>query len=208
MLADADTKPPTARTNLNQWMRRPPPAAPLGEVRGVEVLFEGICARLCALVRESHSVVGAMAWFSDPQLMDACKACPGGVDIVVTNDRRNNRHGNTYTDLPSRDPPAPAVTRIGAGCGRFRAFMHHKFLVGLDPAGDPVWCATGSYNGTKHSHLSLENMLVARDAGLARIYLGEFEALRTCSSGVPKPRAAARRKKRKRESPGARPSKK
>ena len=200
--------PLTASTNLNAWsdLRRPPPAAPLPAVAGVEVLFEGIGPRLCALVRGSHSVVGAMAWFSDPALLSACAGCAGGVDIVVTNDRKNNRQGDRYRDLPARPPSARAVTRIGAGCGRFRAFMHHKFLVGLDPAGEPAWCATGSYNGTKHSRLSLENVLVARDPALARIYLGEFEALRRCSGDIPKPRPRRPRKRAARATPGGAPA--
>ncbi len=150
-----------------------------------EVVFEGIAGRLCSLVRSAHSVVGAMAWLSDRELLAALASCAGGVDLVVTNDKSNNRLAALYRELPARPGVAWPVRRLGPGSGRYRPFMHHKFLVGLDAAGRPLWCSTGSYNGTTHSRRSLENIVVLYDQTVAAAYLREHSALAQQAGTIP-----------------------
>jgi len=158
--------------------QRPPAAPP-------EVVFEGIADRLCTLVRSAHSVVGAMAWLSDRPLLAALAGCAGGVDLIVTNDKNNNRLAALYRQLPARPGAAWPVRRLGPGSGRYRPFMHHKFLVGLDAEGRPLWCSTGSYNGTAHSRRSLENILILYDQAVAQAYLDEHVALGRQAATIP-----------------------
>jgi phosphatidylserine/phosphatidylglycerophosphate/cardiolipin synthase-like enzyme len=178
--------------DLNRTVRRP--AASHVVDGGMEVWFDQIAGRLCELIGEAHAVAGAMAWLTDRELLQALRDLEGGAAVVVTNDTSNRRVAAQYRSVPGRRPGEDAVRMLGAGRGRGRPFMHHKFLVGLDRAGAPLWCATGSYNGTRNSRHSLENVLVSRDAGLAGAYLQEWAAVWAAARPVPMPRARKRRK--------------
>ena len=181
-------------TDLNQAVHR---SSGHAETGSTEVWFDDIAQRLCALIQQSHSVVGAMAWLTDKDILQALQDRPGGVALVVTNDSPNRKESPRYRQLPLLPEHAHAVRMLGAGRGRGRPFMHHKFMVGLDRHGKTLWCSTGSYNGTRNSRRSIENVLVSRDADLATAYRLEWEAVWEAARPVPAARPSRPRKRRR-----------
>ena len=163
-----------------------------------EVWFTDIAERMAALFASTPCVVGAMAWFHDRSILRALAGCRG-VGFVVTSEKGCARHhAARFGALPPfHEGERSAVKIVGRATGRRRALMHHKFAVGLDADKiTPLWVLTGSYNPTAHARGSLENVLLARDPALARVYLREYLRLHRVARHCPNPRPRPRPRKR------------
>ena len=79
---------------------------------------------------------------------------------------------NKYKSLPIYKETA--IRYIGSGRGYSKSLMHHKFLVGMDEEGEPLWVSTGSFNMTQSASRHLENCIIIRDPDVANVYLQEF----------------------------------
>ena len=70
---------------------------------------------------------------------------------------------------------------MGAGRGRFKSLMHHKFLIGLSAERTPVWVMNGSFNVTESAVTNLENIMVFDDPEIAMTFFEEFKRLHRVS---------------------------
>ena len=155
-------------------------------------MFRDIATELCALVDEAHAVVGAVAWFTDKDVLRCLAGKRGGVRLAITNDTVRKDVREAYKLLRRADDAISgggggggAVVRVGERGGKMRALMHHKFLVGIGKEGEYLWCVTGSYNVTSHSRRSMENMVVMRDPAVCEAFHNECKAI--FASSVCKP---------------------
>lgn len=105
-----------------------------------------------------HSIVAAVAWFTDREIFDALRrrAIHGvSVRVAITDDEINR---------PPRAPAFDPLTALGAEIHRITqgsrgdALMHHKFCVI-----DETTVVTGSYNWTRQARKNSENVTVVRD---------------------------------------------
>jgi len=133
-----------------------------------DVAFADRCETVVQrFIEDSDDVTGCVAWLTNPRLLDALSRLQS-TRIVVTADKVHNRTA------------AAALRRIGArqiGCarGRFRALMHHKFLVRITD-GQPTHVLIGSYNFTRHSNNNIgESLVVLRCTRTARRFADEVE---------------------------------
>ena len=186
------SKPFVEAPDLNARLSSATRAEPvsIAGVQSATVLFEGIAAHLCALIGRTPFVVGCMAWLSDPDIL-ASLSRTQGVSVVVTNDALLSLSSVTaaYQLLPPLPLPGvpvstSAVRCLGSRSGRFRALMHHKFLVGLDAARQPQWVVTGSFNASGQAARNIENALVVRDVRLADAYFREFRRVLEASKAI------------------------
>ena len=68
------------------------------------------------------------------------------------------------------------VKYVGLGRGKKAALMHHKFLVGVDDQG-PAWVSFGSFNLTNGGMTNLENMVIAEDRSMAKVFYQEYTSI-------------------------------
>ena len=171
----------------------------VSNVANVTVMFEDISDRLCDIISHTPYLVGCMAWLSDKQILSAMEQCRG-VSIVVTNDAllslpsiaASYKRLTPVAATPKADEKHEAIRCLGSRTGRFRALMHHKFLVGLDDARAPVWVVTGSFNASNQAQRNIENAMVIRDARVAAVYHSEFIRVREASKAIAWRRATPR----------------
>ena len=158
---------------------------------GVRIIFSDIATELCVLVAEAHAVVGAVAWFTDKEVLRCMAERKGGVRLAITNDTVRKDVREAYSQLKRADDTIAggggrgAVLRVGERAGKMRALMHHKFLVGIGEKGEYLWCVTGSYNVTSHSRRSMENMVVMRDPAVCEAFHNECKAIFASSACRP-----------------------
>ena len=131
---------------------------------------------VAARIRESHRVVGCVAWLTHDGVLEALGSVPGGFDLVIMNDRCiKTRVLARYAAAGARGGVFHA---FGLRTGKLRPLMHHKFLVGLDASGAPRWACTGSLNLTVHAATNFENVLVLSSPEVAGHLLAEHAAIR------------------------------
>ena len=136
-----------------------------------------------------ESVVGCMAWLSNARVISALGSKSGGSKIVIC-DSRNGKSRKWPTALDVR------IYSMG-GRGRYKPIMHHKFIVGLNVTGDPLWVITGSFNMTQHATRNRENVIALYDPLAIQAYLSEFLSIWTESQRkAPRKRAQAAPKKK------------
>jgi len=123
---------------------------------------------------DTKYVVGCVAWFSNKKIL-AELAKKRGVCVIVTRDKLTKSKSNqtAYKKLKPCYRGGP-IRVVGAGRGKFKSLMHHKFLCGLDADREPLWVMNGSFNMTQSAMTNLENLMVMHDPGIAKAYFEEF----------------------------------
>jgi hypothetical protein len=120
----------------------------------------------------AESIVAAVAWLTDPVLLEALvKAARRGcrVQLALIDDAINRPSGAKLEQLQAAGGAVFWIPEAERGAGS----LHHKFCV-ID--GDAV--ITGSYNWTRRAGRADENILVAHgDLTLAQGYLDAFDRL-------------------------------
>ena len=74
------------------------------------------------------------------------------------------------------------IRAVGEGRGRFKSLMHHKFLIGLSPAREPLWVMNGSFNVTESAVTNIENSMHFDDPEIAGTFFDEFKRIHRISS--------------------------
>lgn len=197
----------------------------------ITVHFGDVAAAAEAFIRDSPMIVGCVAWVKSRRLIAVLAERP--VALVVNKEFGLRVQGNPEREalrpltggvpsrlLPSPTPKEPELAPVRCvgwtAKGRFGALMHHKFLVRLDTAGEPVAVWTGSFNLTAGAENNIENGMVIDDTAIAQAFLSEFSRVwalsepllfaagtptpgsnATVAERVPKKRAPAKRKARK-----------
>ena len=120
--------------------------------------FEDIHAVLLnELARAEHSIVAAVAWFTDREILAALRHRAGhgvSIQVAITDDEINR---------PPKAPPYDSLIELGGAVHRVvsgshnASLMHHKFCVI-----DERTVITGSYNWTRHARENDENVTVVR----------------------------------------------
>lgn len=142
-----------------------------------DVAIEDIAfARRCEevvkrFIDRSEEIAGCVAWLTNPAIIHALDRVPQ-CRIVVTADVVHNRGSTDLRRIGAR--------QVGRARGRYRALMHHKFLVRFTD-GQPTHVLLGSYNFTRMSNHNIgESIVVIRCARTAREFADEAEhALRS-----------------------------
>lgn len=110
--------------------------------RKISVVFDGRAIQN-TIVRnikreDTVYVVGCIAWLSS--VLKTMSENTKGVSIICTKDKLTKRKTNqrAYAKL-SGCFQGGVIRTMGAGRGRFKSLMHHKFLIGLSAERTPVW---------------------------------------------------------------------
>ena len=148
----------------------------------VAIVFDGRAIQN-AIVRnikreDTSYVVGCIAWLSNKRVLKTMAENTRGVSIICTKDRLTTRKKNqtAYSKL-SGCFQGGVIRTMGEGRGRFKSLMHHKFLIGLSAAREPVWVINGSFNVTESAVTNLENIMIFHDPGIAATFFEEFKRL-------------------------------
>lgn len=182
-------KPKSQSRNLNQRMSDESRKSQNIFTRGskkIHILFDGVGIQR-AIIRminkkETCFVVGCIAWLSNKQILEAMAKKKGGC-IVCTKDRLTKGARNQAAYKAIRPAyPGGVIRVVGEGKGWHKSLMHHKFLVGLDNAGKPIWVTNGSFNFTTSATSNLENLMVMEDEDVAECYFQEFKRVHALSS--------------------------
>ena len=140
------------------------------------VHFDGIVSAICRNIRreDTHYIMGCAAWFTNSKIIATLSSNVKGCCVIITKDKimKANTTKNKYKSLPIYKETA--IRYIGSGRGYSKSLMHHKFLVGMDEEGEPLWVSTGSFNMTQSASRHLENCIIIRDSDVAKVYLQEF----------------------------------
>ena len=123
-----------------------------------------------AIEESEHSILIAMAWFTDKNIKDCLLQHKKNflrvrIEIVVDDNNVNDAYFNDYKDF-FRD--AGIVIRRKTN----RKFLHHKFMVI-----DNIKCITGSYNYTNKAVINLENIQVTKAKRAAAKLIKEFRLI-------------------------------
>ena len=131
-----------------------------------DVAFADRCETVVRrFIDESEQVAGCIAWLTNSTIIDALSRLRYP-RIVVTADSVHNR-------IPTLQ--RMRVRQVGCARGRYRALMHHKFLVRFT-AGEPTHVLMGSYNFTRRSNHNIgESIVVLKYARTARRFADEVE---------------------------------
>ncbi len=152
----------------------------------IHILFDGVGIQR-AIIRminkqETCFVVGCIAWLSNKQILSAMAKKRGGC-IVCTKDRLTKGARNQAAYKAIRPAyPGGVIRVVGEGKGWHKSLMHHKFLVGLNAEGKPIWVTNGSFNFTTSATSNLENLMVMEDEDVAECYFQEFKRVHALSS--------------------------
>ena len=142
------------------------------------VFFDGgsIVAALCRKIRQKDTcfVMGCSCWFTNKKIIGAMAKNLKGCCMIVTKDKitKAETTKKKYRTLPIYSESAVRV--IGHGSGYTKSLMHHKFLVGLNEAGDALWVSNGSFNMTEGATSHLENCMIISDPLIANVFLDVF----------------------------------
>jgi phosphatidylserine/phosphatidylglycerophosphate/cardiolipin synthase-like enzyme len=131
-----------------------------------DVAFADRCETVVRrFIDESEGITGCVAWMTNPNIIDALSRLQH-CRLVVTADGVHNR-------IPALH--RLGVRQVGQARGRYRALMHHKFLVRIT-RGEPTHVLVGSYNFTRHSNHNIgESIIVLKCARTARQFYEEAE---------------------------------
>ena len=153
----------------------------------ITVIFDGRSI-LNAIVRnikreDTSYIVGCCAWLSNKRILKTMAENCKGVTLIVTKDKLCNRSTNqlAYSKLTGCFAGG-TIRTAGAGKGRFRSLLHHKFLVGLDEDRKPIWVSNGSFNLTENAVTNIENIMIMDDPEIATDFFEEFKRLHIISS--------------------------
>lgn len=132
-----------------------------------DVVFSSRCERaVVQFINDSEEIVGCIAWLTNPNIISALSSVPY-CKIVVTADVVHNRRHLGLHDIGAR--------QIGAARGRYRALLHHKFIVRLTD-GQPTHVLMGSYNFTRRSNANIgESIVIIRCSETARQFADEAD---------------------------------
>lgn len=132
-----------------------------------DIAFSSRCESLVLrFIKDSEEIQGCVAWLTSPIIIHELSRVPR-CHMVVTADTVHNRAASALRSINAR--------QVGRARGRYRALMHHKFLVRFT-AGQPSHVLMGSYNFTRRSNHNIgESALVIQDAGVARRFADEFD---------------------------------
>lgn len=154
----------------------------------IKIHFDGgsIVAAICRNIRHKDTVyvMGCSAWFTNSLIIDCMANQLKGCCVIVTKDKllRAKTTKAKYRKLPIYKDCAIRV--IGSGSGYNKSLMHHKFLIGLNKDGEPLWVSNGSFNMTQSATRHLENCMIVKDPDVAQIYLDEFLSLYKISKAL------------------------
>lgn len=129
-------------------------------------------------------VVGCMAWFTHPDILQCLSDYTRGCSIVCTKQKFSIRTQELYTRLPSIRG-ACAIRQVGTTGGYKSQLMHHKFILGLDVTSNPLWVITGSFNMTSHAMYNIENTMVLYDTDSLTQFYREYRRVFSMSQGIP-----------------------
>lgn len=154
--------------------------------RKVSILFDGRGiqnAIVKAIKREDTAyVVGCVAWLSNKRILQCMAEHLKGVTIITTADKLTTRRKNQQAYARLRGCFAGGVIRVvGEGRGRFKSLMHHKFLIGLSEAREPIWLMNGSFNITESALRHIENVMILDDPEIAGTFFDEFKRIHRIS---------------------------
>ena len=155
-------------SNLNECLKRTSTSQ--------MVCFESIETFVVNQLKEAVAVKGCLAWLSNPAILKAFCALKGGVQIVVTNDKFSKRVKKTYKELKH-------IKMLGKKRGRWRAFMHHKFLI-LYGKNGKKWVLNGSYNYSTHSKQNIENLVRISNKHIIKAFESEFASVWAASTRI------------------------
>lgn len=117
-------------------------------------------------IDESEEIVGCVAWLTNRAILESLARLER-CRIVVTADTVHNRNHQAMRRVGAR--------QVGRARGRYRALMHHKFLVRFT-SGAPTHVLMGSYNFTRRSNHNIgECIVVLQCARTARLFAEEAE---------------------------------
>ncbi len=154
--------------------------------RKVSILFNGRGIQN-AIVRnikreDTAYIVGCVAWLSNKRILKAMAEHLKGVTIITTTDKLTKRRKNQQAYAKLRGCFAGGVIRtVGEGKGRWKSLMHHKFLLGLNEAREPIWIMNGSFNVTESAVTNIENLMVFDDPEIAQTFFEEFKRVHKIS---------------------------
>jgi len=154
--------------------------------RKVTILFDGRGIQN-AIVRhvkreDTSYIVGCVAWLSNKRILKQMSEHLTGVTIITTQDKLTKSRKNQQAYSKLRGCFAGGVIRtVGAGRGRFKSLMHHKFLCGLNEAREPIWVMNGSFNITESAVTNLENLMIFDDKEIAETFFEEFKRIHRIS---------------------------
>lgn len=157
--------------------------------RKVSILFNGR-GILNAIVRnikreDTAYVVGCVAWLSNKRILSCMAENLKGVTLITTTDRLTKRRKNQQAYAKLRGCFAGGVIRtVGEGRGRFKSLMHHKFLIALNEAREPIWVMNGSFNVTESAVSNLENVMIFDDSEIATTFFEEFKRVHKISKAL------------------------
>lgn len=154
--------------------------------RKVSIMFNGRGIQN-AIVRhikreDTAYIVGCVAWLSNKRILKCMAEHLKGVTIITTTDKLTKRKKNQQAYAKLRGCFAGGVIRtVGAGRGRFKSLMHHKFLTGLNAAREPIWVMNGSFNVTESAVTNLENIMIFDDPEISTTFFEEFKRVHKIS---------------------------
>jgi phosphatidylserine/phosphatidylglycerophosphate/cardiolipin synthase-like enzyme len=154
--------------------------------RKVSILFNGRGIQN-AIVRhikrdDTFYIVGCVAWLSNKRILKNMSEHLKGVTIITTQDKLTKRRKNQQAYSKLRGCFAGGVIRtVGAGRGKFKSLMHHKFILGLDAERKPIWVMNGSFNITESAVTNLENLMIFDDNEIAETFFEEFKRIHRIS---------------------------
>lgn len=152
----------------------------------VSILFNGRGIQN-AIVRhikreDTVYIVGCVAWLSNKLILKCMAEDLKGVTIITTQDKLTKRRKNQQAYAKLSGCFAGGVIRtVGTGRGKFKSLMHHKFLIALNEAREPIWCANGSFNVTESAVTNLENIMFFDDPEIATTFFDEFKRIHKIS---------------------------
>ena len=144
----------------------------------IKILFDSgsIVNAICRKIRHKDTtyVMGCSAWFSNKKIIEELSMYTEGVCVICTKDKllKAKTSHKKYSTLPVYKESA--IRYIGTGSGWNKSLMHHKFLVGMNKEGVPLWCSNGSFNLTMGASKNLENCMIISDTAVAAVFLDEF----------------------------------
>ena len=157
--------------------------------RKVSILFDGRGIQN-AIVRnikreDTAYIVGCVAWLSNKRILKNMAEQLKGVSIITTTDKLTKRRNNqqAYAKL-SGCFQGGVIRTVGEGRGRFKSLMHHKFLIGLSPAREPLWVMNGSFNVTESAVTNIENVMIFDDKEISTTFFEEFKRLHRISKAL------------------------
>ncbi len=150
--------------------------------RKISIVFDGrgIQNTLVRNIKREDTcyIVGCIAWLSNKRVLKALADHTKGVSIICTKDKLTKRRTNqkAYAKL-SGCFQGGVIRTLGAGRGRYKSLMHHKFLIGLSDERVPIWVINGSFNVTESAVTNWESIMVFDDPEIGQTFFEEFKRL-------------------------------